>query len=77
MEANAAVVGIMERFTQEDFEWNVRSVWDICDTTPHVLQRIVTDMTYYDEATGEAFDPRLVRLAEEEELRTLRADGSV
>ena len=68
METSVAEIGIMERLMQEDFEWSVCNVSDMCDAEPLDVQRAVTDMTYYDETTGEAFDPRLVRLAEEEEL---------
>ena len=37
----------------------------------------VTDMNFYDETTGELFNQRLVREAEDEELQRFIEDGCV
>ena len=61
-------VSHVERMMQEDFVWSVSDVSDMCEETSEDVQRAVTDMNFYDETTGELFNQRLVREAEDEEL---------
>ena len=61
-------VGSMERLMQEDFSWCVGSLSTMCENDPADVIHVVTDMSYFDERTGEQFDQRLVRAAEAEEL---------
>lgn len=65
----------VERLMQEDFQWNIQSVSDMCEGEPGVVRQAVTDMAYYDENTGEVFDQRLVREAEAEELKRFEKMG--
>ena len=61
-------IGEMECLMQEDFRWDLGAVSDMCAPVPEDAQRALTDMTYFDENTGEVLDERLVRAAEAEEL---------
>ena len=65
-------VSFVERMMQEDFVWSVNDVSDMCEETSKDVQRAVTDMNFYDETTGELFNQRLVREAEDEELQRFK-----
>merc|ERR1711954_121436 len=65
----------MERMMQEDFEWSVHHVSDMCEQEPTIAQQALADMTYHDENTGEQLDPRLVQIAEAEELQRFAKMG--
>ena len=68
-------VSHVERMMQEDFVWSVSDVSDMCEETSEDVQRAVTDMNFYDETTGELFNQRLVREAEDEELLRFKKMG--
>ena len=68
-------VSHVERMMQEDFVWSVNDVSDMCEETSEDVQRAVTDMNFYDETTGELFNQRLVREAEDEEPQRFKKMG--
>ena len=68
-------VSHVERMTQEDYVCSVNDVSDMCEETSDDVQGAVTDMNFYDETTGELFNQRLVRDAEDEELQRFKKMG--
>ena len=42
---------LMEKLVQEDFQWGVNFVSDMCEASDKDLERALTDLTYYDENT--------------------------
>ena len=47
----------------------------MCEKTSENVQRAVTDMSFYGETTGELFNQRLVREAEDEEVQRFKKMG--
>ena len=70
-----AGVSEVERLMQEDFQWGLHSISDMCDSELDVARQALADMTYFDENTGERLDPRLVAEGEAEELRRFAKMG--
>ena len=68
-------VSYMERMMQEDFEWQLHNVSDMCEQDPTIAKQALADMTYYDENTGETLDPRLVQAGEAEGLQRFAKTG--
>ena len=73
--ADSMEVSYCERMMQEDFTWSVHSVSDMCEQESLAAKQSVADMTYFDENTGEALDPRLVQAGEAEELQRFAKMG--
>ena len=68
-------VSHVERMMQEDVVWSVNDVSDMCEETSEDVQLSVTDMNFDDETTGELFNQRLVREAEDAELQRFKKMG--
>ena len=52
--------------------WSVDDVSDMCGETSEDVQRAVTSMNFYDGTSGELFNQRLMRGAEDEELQRFK-----
>ena len=69
---NSVMIIEAERLMQEDFEWTLNHVSDMCEDVSVDLNRAVTDISYYDENTWEPLDPAMVRIGEQEEMNRFK-----
>ena len=64
-----------EAAMQEDMEWGIGAVSDMCQKDPAELNRETAQFNYHDENTGEVLDPSLVEAGERDELARFQKMG--